>query len=91
MSNEEHLLLPISKPKAGVSGKTGTWRTFRPVINKDKCVKCALCYLACPEASIIMKSKAEPPKIDYNYCKGCLVCVSVCAVKAITVERERGE
>ncbi|HRG71028.1 MAG TPA: 4Fe-4S binding protein, partial [Thauera aminoaromatica] len=26
----------------------GDWRSFRPVVDRDKCVKCAVCWLYCP-------------------------------------------
>ncbi|MEX0567880.1 MAG: 4Fe-4S binding protein [Candidatus Njordarchaeota archaeon] len=85
---EDHLLVPISKPKVGVAGKTGSWRVFKPVINYEKCIKCYLCYLHCPDAAIDVKKHTEFPKIDYDYCKGCGICADVCPVKAITMERE---
>jgi len=85
---EEHLLLPISLPTKGAGGKTGSWRVFRPVIIEEKCVKCMLCWMYCPEAAIEVKSRKEVPKINYDYCKGCLICMEVCPVKAIKSERE---
>jgi len=42
----------ISKPGKAASGITGTWRTFRPVINRGKCNKCMVCWLYCPEGVI---------------------------------------
>jgi pyruvate ferredoxin oxidoreductase delta subunit len=32
--------------------KTGAWRTFVPVINHKKCIKCSLCEIYCPESCI---------------------------------------
>ena len=29
--------LALSRPKEGASGETGTWRTFRPVVDKETC------------------------------------------------------
>jgi phenylglyoxylate dehydrogenase delta subunit len=26
----------------------GDWRSMRPVVDRDKCVKCAVCWLYCP-------------------------------------------
>ena len=76
-------LLAISKPKKGASGKTGAWRTFRPVIDPEKCSKCGLCSLYCPEGVI-----SEDLKIDYDFCKGCGICANECPMKAIRMERE---
>jgi Pyruvate/2-oxoacid:ferredoxin oxidoreductase delta subunit len=29
---------------------TGTWRTKRPVVDKEKCTYCGLCAIYCPAA-----------------------------------------
>ncbi|HDI31440.1 MAG: ferredoxin [Thermoprotei archaeon] len=78
--------VPVSKPKVGSLGKTGVWRSLRPVINYSKCTNCKLCWLYCPEASILIED--ERVTIDYEYCKGCGVCINVCPVKAISMVRE---
>jgi len=77
----------LSYPKTGAMGKTGTWRIFRPILNKDKCVKCLRCWIFCPEGAIIRKDD-DSVEIDYDYCKGCGICARECKVKAITMERE---
>jgi len=75
--------LAISRPRKGASGKTGAWRTFRPVIEPDKCSKCGLCSLYCPEGAI-----SEDLEIDYDFCKGCGICAEECPKKAIRMEQE---
>ena len=80
----------ISYPKKGAMGKTGTWRVFKPIINQDKCVKCLICWVYCPEATII-RNKDNSVEIDYEYCKGCGICANVCPTKAIVMEREGEE
>ena len=77
----------LSYPKTGAMGKTGTWRIFRPILNKDKCVKCLRCWIFCPEGAIIRKED-DSVEIDYDYCKGCGICARECKVKALTMERE---
>ena len=77
----------ISYPKKGATGKTGTWRVFKPVLDKSKCVNCLQCWMFCPEATII-RNKDGTISIDYEYCKGCGICANVCKVKAITMKRE---
>jgi len=72
----------LAKPQPGSAGPTGTWRTYRPVVNEGKCIKCGLCWLYCPEEAIEW-SPGGLPKIDYRFCKGCGVCVRECPVKAI--------
>ena len=77
----------ISYPKKGAMGKTGSWRVFKPVFDKTKCVKCLRCWIFCPEASI-KREKDGTISIDYEYCKGCGICAAECNVKAIRMERE---
>ena len=68
------------------SKKTGSWRTFRPIVDKGKCIGCGTCKTFCPDVSIeIVDGKAI---IDYDHCKGCLICKSVCPVGAISSEEE---
>ena len=66
---------------------TGTWRTFIPRLDKEKCVHCFQCWMFCPDNSIsIVENKMTG--FDYDHCKGCGICVSVCPTKAITMEKE---
>jgi pyruvate ferredoxin oxidoreductase delta subunit len=81
-----------SSPGIGEGGKTGEWRSSRPVIDQKKCLPakqnkpaCFQCWLYCPDAVI---SKTIPIKIDLEYCKGCGICEQVCPAKAIAMVRE---
>ena len=81
-----------SSPGIGEAGRTGEWRTHLPVIDNTKCTAsklnkptCFLCWLYCPEA---VMTKAIPPTIDLEYCKGCGICEQVCPVQAITMIAE---
>jgi len=65
----------------------GSWRIFRPVIDKSKCIKCRQCWISCPESAMKLDDK-DFPRIDYRVCKGCLVCADVCPVKCIKKVRE---
>lgn len=38
-----------NKPGSTKINKTGSWRTFKPINNQEKCVKCNNCYIFCPE------------------------------------------
>jgi pyruvate ferredoxin oxidoreductase delta subunit len=75
--------LAVSEPVEGASGKTGSWRTYRPVVDSSKCNACGLCVLYCPEAAI-----SEDLEIDLRYCKGCGICANECPKKAIIMKRE---
>jgi len=66
--------------------KTGNWRTLKPVVDKEKCKKCWICYKFCPEGCI--KKTDDGPVTDYDYCKGCGICANECPFKAIQMVME---
>jgi pyruvate ferredoxin oxidoreductase gamma subunit len=66
---------------------TGLWRTLRPVIDYDRCNRCWwVCSAFCPDGAILVE--AGTPRIDYDHCKGCLVCVAQCPPHAIDTRLE---
>ncbi|MCC7569098.1 MAG: 4Fe-4S binding protein [Candidatus Methanofastidiosa archaeon] len=67
--------------------KTGSWRTMRPVISKEKCKLCGFCWKFCPDVSIFEDSEGYPA-VDYDYCKGCGICANECPFDAITMLEE---
>jgi pyruvate ferredoxin oxidoreductase delta subunit len=70
----------ILQPGNAQDYKTGGWRTFKPKWIEDKCIHCLTCWVCCPDASV----KTEDGKFvgfDYDHCKGCGICESVCPVK----------
>lgn len=85
--NERYVEKLLSKPAVGSAGATGTWRLTKPIIHEEKCRRCGLCWLHCPDA-VIQWSPGEVPRIDYTYCKGCGVCSSVCPANAIEMVLE---
>jgi pyruvate ferredoxin oxidoreductase gamma subunit len=69
--------------------QTGVWRTLRPVIDYEHCLRCAwVCATFCPDGAIAVAADRSP-RIDYEHCKGCMVCVTVCPPHAIAVVSER--
>ncbi|MHA1771639.1 MAG: 4Fe-4S binding protein [Candidatus Thorarchaeota archaeon] len=85
-SREDLPKSPYSKPLIGSTGKTGSWRTFDPVIDYDACNRCRTCWMYCPEATIDLDDDGTP-HIDYDYCKGCGICAQVCPKKCIEMVR----
>jgi pyruvate ferredoxin oxidoreductase gamma subunit len=66
-----------------VEVRTGLWRTMRPVIDLEHCNRCHwVCGSFCPDGAIAAGADGAPA-IDYDHCKGCLVCVAVCPPHAI--------
>ena len=63
--------------------KTGLWRTMRPVIDHARCNRCWwLCSTFCPDGTISVDENRYP-RIDYDHCKGCMVCLAQCPAHAI--------
>ena len=62
------------------------WRSIRPVIDAEKCVGCAQCYLYCPDGVIAMENGKAA--VDYDFCKGCGICAKICKPGAIGMEAE---
>ena len=80
----------VREPGSTASNKTGTWRTFIPIVT-DRCKGDGICVMYCPEGAITLKDVAGKKRavIDYNYCKGCLICMEVCPHKAIEKKVEK--
>lgn len=66
---------------------TASWREFRPVMDKEKCIECGICFSICPVKSIVAKEGNY--EITYDYCKGCGLCAYECPKKAIDMVSER--
>jgi 2-oxoacid:acceptor oxidoreductase delta subunit (pyruvate/2-ketoisovalerate family) len=77
----------ISTPPEEGLTTTGSWRTYRPVMNHKKCTKCLTCWLFCPEGAVRLTKEAGP-KIDLKYCKGCGICAEECPTKSIEMRFE---
>ena len=59
------------------SMSVGDWRVIKPAWNSETCIDCQNCWIFCPDTSIIARNK-EMNGVDYEHCKGCGLCVSVC-------------
>jgi 2-oxoacid:acceptor oxidoreductase delta subunit (pyruvate/2-ketoisovalerate family) len=51
-----------------------------------RCNHCDNCWVYCPDACI--SHAGEGYAVDYDYCKGCLVCAAVCPRRVISVIEE---
>ncbi|HUY90653.1 MAG TPA: 2-oxoacid:acceptor oxidoreductase family protein [Pirellulales bacterium] len=77
----------ILAPGNAAQRKTGDWRVERPAIDYERCTRCGLCFVACPDAAITLDEKGYPV-IDYEHCKGCMICREQCPLEAIETEKE---
>lgn len=79
----------ITQPGSASQYCTGDWRSRRPVLDEEKCNKCGLCWLYCPDGAITLKENGSY-KTNLFYCKGCGICAHECKQGAIrmVVEEE---
>jgi len=77
----------ISTPGNAAEYKTGDWRSERPIWNKDRCIKCGICYIFCPEGCV-SHDKEGYFEADLYYCKGCGICARECWTQAISMVSE---
>lgn len=68
---------------------------FIPLFHPEKCIHCGLCDSTCPDMVFQFSETVENGKLtlhnegpDYQYCKGCLRCVQICPVQALTTAQE---
>jgi pyruvate ferredoxin oxidoreductase gamma subunit len=66
---------------------TGSWRQYRPVLQRERCSRCWVCFVRCPDAAITLDPE-DYPVVDYAVCKGCLLCVHDCPTHAFNVVKE---
>lgn len=83
----------IHAAATSVKVKTGLWRTLRPVIDYARCNHCWwVCSTFCPDGAIDVDADGLP-HIDYDHCKGCMVCVAQCpphAIEAVSEQTAQG-
>lgn len=69
---------------------------FLPEFTQDSCIHCAACDQTCPDMCFVWTAKQDErgrrfqflQGIDYQYCKGCMRCVTACPTDALRSVRE---
>jgi 2-oxoacid:acceptor oxidoreductase delta subunit (pyruvate/2-ketoisovalerate family) len=61
----------------------------RRCLSCGNCFECDNCYGVCPDNAVIKLAPGERYEIDYDYCKGCGLCVEECPCGAIEMEPEQ--
>jgi pyruvate ferredoxin oxidoreductase delta subunit len=55
------------------------------VLDKSKCTSCLLCWIYCPDNSVIVID-GTVEGFDYEHCKGCGICAEVCPDRNKAIE-----
>jgi pyruvate ferredoxin oxidoreductase delta subunit len=74
----------VDEAGSAVEYETGDWKSRHPVLDKEKCTKCGLCFVYCPEGCIRPNDEGYFVS-DSRYCKGCGICAAECPSKAINM------
>jgi pyruvate ferredoxin oxidoreductase delta subunit len=77
----------VTEPGSASQYKTGDWRSQRPIFDSNKCIKCGMCSLFCPEGCIEQNAEGYF-EANLFYCKGCGICARECWTQAITMVEE---
>jgi pyruvate ferredoxin oxidoreductase gamma subunit len=98
LGQSQHLVAPTyQEPRLGTPSilragnatlrRTGAWRVDRPVVDRDACTRCGLCFVMCPDG-VIQLDEEGYPIVDYDHCKGCMICQRLCPLHAIGRQQE---
>jgi 2-oxoacid:acceptor oxidoreductase delta subunit (pyruvate/2-ketoisovalerate family) len=60
----------------------------RRCLSCGNCFECDNCYGVCPDNAVIKLGPGKRFEFNYDYCKGCGICVSECPCGAITMAPE---
>ncbi|MFC2047705.1 4Fe-4S binding protein [Chloroflexota bacterium] len=77
----------VTDPGSARQYATGDWRSQKPTYKFNKCIKCGLCWIYCPQ-SCIHQNDEEYFVADLYHCYGCGICAKECPTGAIAMVEE---
>ena len=77
----------VTEPGNARQYRTGYWRSQRPTYEFNRCIKCGICQIFCPEGCISQNPEGCF-EADMYYCKGCGICARECPTRVITMVEE---
>jgi len=78
----------VTEPGNARQYKTGDWRSQKPTYDFNRCIKCAICQIFCPEGCVNQNDDGYF-EADLYYCKGCGICAKECPTGVITMVEEK--
>jgi len=84
--------LPVSRRTSGFSEVTLGLSPASALYEAKRCFNCGVCnlchncFIYCPDLAISARPDKQGYDINYDYCKGCCICVEECPRGAISVE-----
>ena len=60
----------------------------RRCLSCGNCFECDNCFGLCPDNAVVKLGPGQRYRFDYDYCKGCGICVAECPCGAIVMEPE---
>ena len=78
----------VTEPGNARQYRTGDWRSQRPTYDFNRCIKCGICYIFCPEGCIRQNDEGYF-EADLYYCKGCGICAKECPTKVVAIVEEK--
>ena len=75
----------FSEIDRGLSSSSARYEAKR-CFNCGVCNLCDNCFFFCPDLAISARPDGQGYEINYDYCKGCCICVEECPRGAISVE-----
>jgi len=85
MKKQDHVGFGSVIPVTEDFHQNNDWRFEKPVWDTQKCVRCGLCYLSCPDGAVFQNEDGYYDA-DLQYCKGCGLCVRQCVTGCISLE-----
>jgi NADPH-dependent glutamate synthase beta subunit-like oxidoreductase len=73
--------------QGGLDEKTALFEARR-CLSCGNCFECDNCYGVCPDNAVIKLGPGKRFQFNYDYCKGCGMCVAECPCGAIRMEAE---
>ncbi len=77
----------VVEPGNASQYETGGWRSEKPTYDFNRCIKCGICQIFCPEGCVEQNADGYF-EANLFYCKGCGICARECWTQTITMVEE---